>query len=142
MPSIVQNPAQKSRIQIAPAMQQPFVHYEFFSGTAAAVGTTGFISDWISDVRFQLVMAGGETAIIQGTRDGTNFVTITQVVDEATGNRVTAAVAAALPSGNYKLPLRNLGQWRRFKVTKSAAVSSCQFIFTAARPYRSAQAGV
>lgn len=130
---INQAPAQKRKFL---DLSQVFSHFELASGTVAAVLTTAYIQDPLSDWRFKVTLLGGETLKVEGTTNGTNFKTIT-VVDESTGNRVTAALQAVLPSGSYKIPLREYGQFRQFKFTKSAAVQAVTLAVAVARPYRS-----
>jgi len=97
-----------------------YAYFKVYSGTAAAMGTTDFTTDYTSDIRFSTSSSGGETIKVQGTKDGTNFVDLLPVT-EATGLKVTSA---ALATGNYALPLKEFGHFRQFKFVKSAAVQT------------------
>lgn len=97
-----------------------YPYFKVYSGTGTAMGTTDFMTDYISDIRFSTSSSGGETIKVQGTKDGTNFVDL-KPVNEATGNHVTSA---ALATGNYVLPLKEFGHFRQFKFVKSAGVQT------------------
>lgn len=109
----------------------PYSYYKVYQGTAAAMGTTDFLFDAISDIRFQTISTGGETIKIQGTVDGTNFDDLTPNND-TTGQPVSSV---NLASGNYTLPLLKFGHYKQFKFVKSAAVQSGTAVFTVSKPW-------
>lgn len=86
------------------------------SDTAAALGKTSYLPNITSVIRFKTVSTT-ETIKVSGSKDDTTYVDL-KPIDEATGTPVTAV---ALPTGTYRLPLKNFGQFRFFKFTKSAA---------------------
>lgn len=94
--------------------------------TAAAVLTTTFCNDWMSDYRFDLTVAGAETVKVQGIIAGSStFVDLTPIL-ESTGN--PPAAPTALVTGIYRLPKNQFGQFKQLKFTKSAAIQACTVI--------------
>jgi hypothetical protein len=87
-------------------------------GTAAALGKTSYLPNITSVVRFQTISTT-ETIKISGSKDDSTYVDLLPV-NEATGQPVTSV---ALATGSYRLPLKNFGQFRFFKFTKSGAVN-------------------
>lgn len=103
-------------------LQRCFVSYKLTTATAAALGTTNFCTNAISDMRIDLTVIGGETAKLTGLIAGSaTFVDVVPIL-ESTGN--PPAAPTALVTGVYRLPLAQFAQFRQIKCTKSAAVQS------------------
>lgn len=109
----------------------PYVYYAYAADTAAALLTTDFLFDAISDIRFQTVSTGGETIKIQGSTNGADYDDLTPSI-ETTG-MIVASVDLA--SGSYVLPLHKFGHYKKFKFVKSAATEAGTAIFVVARPW-------
>lgn len=102
-----------------------FAFYKLMSDTAAAMGSTSILLDWVSDARFECIMAGGETLKVQGlVRGGTNasFVDLVPVL-ESSG--IQPAAPTALVTGVYRLPKNTYGHHSVLKFIKSAGVQAC-----------------
>ena len=96
------------------------------AGTAAALLTTTFVNEWMSDYRFDLTVAGAETVKVQGIIAGSStFVDLTPIL-ESTGNQ--PAAPQALVTGLYRLPKATFGQFKQLKFTKSSTVQACTLI--------------
>ncbi len=109
----------------------PYVYYAYATDTAAALLTTDFLFDAISDFRFKVTATGGETIKIQGSVDGTNYDDLTPSI-ETTGMVVSSV---NLATGAYVLPLHKFGHYKIFKFVKSAGVQSGTALFVVARPW-------
>lgn len=107
-----------------------YPHFEYFSGTAAAMGTSAYLPDACSNIRFKTVSTGGETIKVSGSKNNSNFEDL-YPIDESTGKQVTSV---NLASGTYRLDLRKHGGWKFFKFTKSAAVQTGTVVMVCARP--------
>lgn len=112
----------KALEHMAQANLLPTPVFDYFNGTAAAVGTSSDLEDLCTDVWVRVAtLSGGETVQIQGTVDGTVWSAAIGPYDTSTGNFLAAA--ATLGNGVYRLPIKLIAQFRKLKLVKSAGVN-------------------